>query len=212
MLRLDYQIQGDVNMKVSVMEAREQMKVLARGGATFNWVENSLNGSWLEFNIKSVYVDHVEAICEKISNDWAYEIDDKKGIATFSLLDFTKDSTKDKKYLIKVRQWLTRRNDKPVPMRTMEAVIVRETNKAVYVKMNGHLKPSSTCNHCGRRLTHPVSLLYGLGPVCGGHFHINPVNSEEELQRRYTEMQKKMEKVTWEGWIPKSQIESQQLV
>lgn len=195
-------------MKVSVQVAREEMKRLAGAGATFNWVDSSINGSWLEFNIKSVYIEHVERMLERISNDWAYEIDDKKGLATFSLYDFTKDSTKEKKQLIKVRQWLTRRNDNPVPMRTMECSIVRETNKAYQVKLTGHLTPSSNCNHCGRTLTHPVSLMYGLGPVCGGHFHINPCNSESELKARYDEMSRQMAKVTWEGWIPKSQVES----
>lgn len=199
-------------MKVSVQEARNQMRVLMGAGAVFNWVESSINGSWLEFNIKSCYVDRVESICDKISNDWAYEIDDKQGIATFSLLDFTKDSTKDKEYLIKVRQWLTRKDTNPIPMRTMKAVVLMETNRAMQVRLSGHLTPSSNCNHCGRTLTHPVSLLYGLGPVCGGHFHINPVGSEEELQRRYDEMQKKMEKVVWEGWIPKSQVESMEVI
>jgi hypothetical protein len=195
-------------MKVSVEQARETMKRLASGGAVFNWVESSLNGSWLEFNIKACHVEYAEPICDRISDDWAYEIDSKNNIATFSLFDFTKDNTKQKKHMIKVRQWLTRRSTSPIPMRTMEGVILQETARAYKVKLNGHLQPSSTCNHCGRRLTHPVSLMYGLGPVCGGHFHINPCNSEEELKERYDEMARRMEKVTWEGWIPKSQIES----
>lgn len=195
-------------MKVTVQQAREQMKILVGAGATFNWVENSLHGSWLEFNIKSVYIEHVERILDRISDDWAYEINEKSGMATFELLDFTKDNTVEKKQLIKVRQWLTRRDDKPIPMRTMECVVVRETARAIQVKLNGHLKPSTTCNHCGRKLTHPVSLMYGLGPVCGGHFHINPCTTESELKAKYDEMAKKMESVTWEGWIPRSQIES----
>lgn len=199
-------------MKLSVQVARDNMKKLARGGAEFNWIENSLQGSWLEFNIKSCYIDHVERICDSISDDWAYEIDSKNNIATFSLFDFTKDSTKEKKQMIKVRQWLTRRNDNPIPMRTMECVIIRETAKAIQVKLNGHLQPSSNCNHCGRALTHPVSLMYGLGPICGGHFHINPCSSESELKARYNDMASKMAKVTWEGWIPKSQIESMEVI
>jgi hypothetical protein len=199
-------------MKVSIQESRDQMKVLMGAGATFDWVENSLVGSWLSFEIKSCYVDRVEGICDRISDDWTYEIDSEKGIACFNLYDFTRDSCKEQKYMIKVRQWLTRRNVKPIPMRSMECVIVRETPKAILVKLNGHLNPSSTCNHCGRRLTHPVSLMYGLGPVCGGHFHINPCNSEDELKARYDEMKKQMASVKWEGWIPRSQIENMEVV
>jgi hypothetical protein len=199
-------------MKVAVSVAREEMRRLRGAGAEFTWYESSLHGSWLSFVIKSVYVDRVEAICEKISNDWAYEIDSKKGLATFELFDFNKDNTVEKKTIFKVKQWLTRRDTNPIPMRTMEGVITRETNKAVHVKLNGLLKPSKQCLHCGRKLTHPVSLLYGLGPVCGGHFHINPCSSEQELQKQYDSMRETMNNVTWEGWIPKSQIENMEVV
>jgi hypothetical protein len=32
------------------------------------------------------------------------------------------------------------------------------------------------------------------------------------LKARYDDMKRKMESVTWEGWIPRSQIESMQTV
>jgi hypothetical protein len=109
---------------------------------------------------------------------------------------------------IKVRQWLTRKDDNPVPMRIMTGEVVRETQKAMLVKLNGFLRPSGTCLHCGRRLTNPVSLLYGIGPICGEHFNINPLSSAEELHSIYEEMARLMGEVKWEGWIPKSQVES----
>jgi hypothetical protein len=108
---------------------------------------------------------------------------------------------------IEVRQFLTKSESNPVPCRKMEVrEVVRESAKAIFVKLQGYLEPSSTCLHCGRSLTHPVSLLYGIGPVCGGHFHINPCASEEELERRYEEMKRQMASVTWEGWLPKGHI------
>lgn len=198
-------------MKVSVAVAREEMRRLLAGGAKFDWKENSLHGSWLTFDIDSVYIDHVETICNKISDDWVYEIDSINNKAHFELFDITKENTVEKKTIFKVRQWLTRRNDNPIPMRTMEGVIVKETSKAYQVKLNGLLKPSKQCLHCGRTLTHPVSVLYGIGPVCGGHFHINPCDTKEELEKRYNAMAETMQGVTWEGWIPKSQIESMHL-
>jgi hypothetical protein len=119
--------------------------------------------------------------------------------------------TQAQKFRVKVRQFMTRRDANPVPMREMMATVKRETGRAVLVTMKGFIAPSSHCLHCGRALTHPVSLLYGIGPICGGHFHINPLNSEEELQARYAEMCQQMENVTWEGWIPRSAIESMQV-
>jgi hypothetical protein len=112
-----------------------------------------------------------------------------------------------KEYRVKVRQWLTRTAEKPIPCREMIGRIERETAKAYLLELRGFLAPSTTCLHCGRELTHPVSLLYGLGPVCGGHFHINPLGSEAELKARYAEMQQKMGEVRWKGWVPKSGIE-----
>lgn len=112
------------------------------------------------------------------------------------------------KVKITVKQWLVKRAENPVPCRTMRGEIVRETAKAVLVRMTGFLEPSTTCLHCGRTLTHPVSLLYGIGPVCGQHFHINPCGSEDELRQRIDHMRHAMESVKYEGWLPKSQIEA----
>jgi hypothetical protein len=104
-----------------------------------------------------------------------------------------------------VKRWLTK-TDKPVPMRTMKGTILRETAKAIHVRLEGFLEPSKVCLHCGRKLTHKVSLLYGIGPICGQHFHINPLASEEELEKHYDRMKAQMERVQWEGWLPKSQV------
>lgn len=109
-------------------------------------------------------------------------------------------------YRIKVKKWMTIKEDNPIPMRVMFGKILRETQKAIYVSVYGKPEPSTTCLHCGRKLTHPVSLLFGIGPICGGHYHINPLNSEEELQERIEEIKQKLADVKWEGWIPKSQI------
>ena len=64
------------------------------------------------------------------------------------------------------------------------------------------------CMKCGRPLTHPVSRLYGLGPECGQHFHINPFETEQELREAVEEVDKKLSEITWSGWIAKSAVES----
>lgn len=113
---------------------------------------------------------------------------------------------KVQEYKIEVRQFLTRPSDnpqykdkKPVPMRTMFGYILQETPKGVKVRMKGKPMPASVCLHCGITLTHPVSLLYGIGQVCGQHFHINPLSSEEELKQQYESIRQKLADVTWEG-------------
>ena len=95
-------------------------------------------------------------------------------------------------YKITVRAWMTKKEENPLPMRTMVGTIERETTKAYYMKLHGKPEQSSKCLHCG--------------PICGGHYHINPYDTQEELEAHIEEIRAKLKSVTWEGWIPKSQI------
>ena len=106
---------------------------------------------------------------------------------------------------VKVRSWLTKRDDNPMPMRVMVGYVTKETAKSVYVHLHGQPEPSSTCLHCNRELTHPVSIMYGIGPICGGHYHI-PNVSMENVMDYYEEIRAKLAAVTWEGWLPRGHI------
>ena len=48
------------------------------------------------------------------------------------------------------------------------AASLKETLKAVYVYGHGELDPFGACARCGRKLTHPGSILIGIGPECLG--------------------------------------------
>ena len=109
-------------------------------------------------------------------------------------------------YVIRVRPWLTKTKQNPVPMATMAGTVMRETPKAIYASMRGIIAPSSLCLHCGRKLTHPVSLFYGIGPICGGHFHLPMPEDEEAVRANWARMERAISDVKWFGWIPKSQI------
>lgn len=125
-------------------------------------------------------------------------------------------------YRIEVKRWMTqksetgsdfqfmaqRNNNIPMPMRVMRCVVLDETRGMYHIAARGHPEPSSNCLHCGKTLTHPVSLLYGIGPVCGGHYHINPFNTKAELDASYEDIKKKMSEITWQGWVIKSGIKS----
>jgi len=106
-------------------------------------------------------------------------------------------------------QFMAQRNNNiPMPMRVMRCVILDETKGMYQMAARGVPEPSSTCLHCGKKLTHPVSLLYGIGPVCGGHYHINPFSTKAELDASYEDIKKKMSEVVWQGWVIKSGIKS----
>lgn len=115
--------------------------------------------------------------------------------------------------MIKVRQYMTKpstpqfdfhkkmNDDKPMPLREMEIVEkLGETKGMVKLKLKGKPMPTKTCMRCGRKLTHPVSMNYGIGPECGGHFWIGPEMDIEAVRE-------KMESIEWTGWVIKSAIE-----
>lgn len=98
---------------------------------------------------------------------------------------------------IYIKQWFARKIGTP---RELQVVIKHETERAYLVKGHALATPTTRCRHCGRRLTHPVSVLYGIGPECGKHYHI-PRNPEDVEAIR-----KMIEQIEYEGWIPKSAV------
>jgi hypothetical protein len=91
------------------------------------------------------------------------------------------------------------------PMRVMFGTILRTTEKCYYVEVCGKPEPSTHCLHCMRKLTHKVSMYYGLGPVCGKHYYIAGI-TEANLESQFDEIRKKMADITWRGLIPKNAV------
>lgn len=127
---------------------------------------------------------------------------------------------KGHEYIIRVKRWMTeettndsfdfmRRWNKniPMPMRVMRGRVLSETRGMLYMELRACPLKTDYCMRCGKPLSHPVSRLYGLGPECGGHYHINPFNTEEELQAAIEEVRQKLNNVVWTGWIAKSGVE-----
>lgn len=103
-------------------------------------------------------------------------------------------------------------NDNPMPFRIMVGTIEKETKGMIYMKLRADIYAEQicTCMKCGRELTNPVSQYFGVGPECGGHNYVNPFSSDEELKAAVAEYRKKLQNITWEGWVIKSAIISQE--
>lgn len=99
-------------------------------------------------------------------------------------------------------------NNNPMPLRTMTGKVLQETKGMVKMRLHGDIwtEKISTCMCCGRRLTNPVSQYFGIGPECGGHNYTNPFDSDAELREAVAEYRKKLQNITWEGWVIKSAI------
>lgn len=130
------------------------------------------------------------------------------------------DMRKGHEYIIRVKRWMTEQttNDSfdfmrhwnkniPMPMRVMRGRVLSETRGMLYMELRACPLKTDYCMRCGKPLSHPVSKLYGLGPECGGHYHINPFSTEEELQAAIDEVRHKLNSVTWTGWIARSGVE-----
>ena len=128
---------------------------------------------------------------------------------------------KGHEYIVRVKRWMTQattddsfdfmrhwNKNIPMPMRVMRGRVLSETRGMLYMELRACPLKTDYCMKCGKPLSHPVSRLYGLGPECGGHYHINPFNTEEELQAAIKEVRQKLNNVTWTGWIAKSGVES----
>lgn len=127
---------------------------------------------------------------------------------------------KGHEYIIRVKSWMTQQTkgpefdfmerwnkNIPMPFRVMRGRVLNETRGMVYMELHGCTLKTDFCMRCGRPLSHPVSRLYGLGPECGSHAHINPFETEEELYAAIDEVRKKLNSITWHGWVAKSGIE-----
>lgn len=96
----------------------------------------------------------------------------------------------------------------PMPLMTMIGEKVKETKGMVYMKLHGDITSTITerCLCCGKPITNPVSKYFGMGPKCGGHNYTNPFDSKEELKAAVETYRKRLQNMTWEGWVIRSAI------
>lgn len=123
-----------------------------------------------------------------------------------------------KEIRITVKQYMTKKaepnfdfmakwnNDNPMPLRTMQGWVEKETRGMQYMHLHGVGQQEVTCMRCGRRLTHPVSRHYGIGPECMQKVGI--VADIEDVES----IKEQLVKVEWTGWVIKSAITDQEEV
>lgn len=86
------------------------------------------------------------------------------------------------------------------------ALQVAETKKAVWLYGHGAMDPFGSCARCGRTLTHPGSILIGIGPECLGDWGARKqmLDNMTEKDKAYLKSLITNRKV--DQWIPKSAI------
>lgn len=95
-----------------------------------------------------------------------------------------------------------------IPMRVMCGQIVKKSSsgRMAYIEVHGKPEPSVKCLHCNRKLTNEVSMLYGIGPVCGQHFYKHPFTGTE-IEHFISMIRAALKATTWSGWVPLDHVE-----
>jgi len=89
---------------------------------------------------------------------------------------------------------------------------VIETPKALYVYGHGMTHPESRCIRCGRTLTHPGSILIGIGPECLQDWGARDVRLDNLSPADIERLKKMTTDRVVDGWIPKAIIKTQTMV
>ena len=101
---------------------------------------------------------------------------------------------------------------KGIPV-TFRGVVLRETARAVYIYGQGMTDPRGRCTVCGATLTHPGSILIGVGPECLSRMGLpgwamRAARAQNPSQKDIDRIRQLMERVTIDSWFPRSVIKS----
>ena len=166
----------------------------------------------LEINDKHyTSVEHCNFDFNTLLNDTHIILHSNAKTANTGVVDGTETKTE---YRVTVKKYMTEKSvpgfdfmekwnkDIPMPLRTMTGTIEKETRGMVYMKLHGQAEPVVKCMRCGRTLTNPVSMKYGIGPEC-----ITKVPFIMDLDMNDVDgIKQRLVDVTWEGWVIRSAI------
>lgn len=112
-------------------------------------------------------------------------------------------ATTSKAYIISAM--FAKTNSLPV---SFIATVLRETEKAVYLYGHGSTEPTGRCVHCGRLLTHPGSIMLGIGPECLGNWGLRDIKIENPSPEDIARVEKTIQEKIVDQWMPKAVIKT----
>lgn len=122
----------------------------------------------------------------------------------YYIIYLTKQKGGIKMVKIKMKKWLANKNRISTEL---QGEVKAETENAILFKGHAFAEERTHCIRCGRELTHPSSKYIGFGPVCSAKLGVRWPTEEELTPEQIAEVKQRIEKIEWEGWLPKSQIE-----
>jgi len=86
------------------------------------------------------------------------------------------------------------------------AAILKETQRAYYFYGHGEMDPAGQCARCGRVLTHPGSILIGIGPECLGSWAARDIKLETITEKEIEHLKSLVREKVVDTWLPKSAV------
>lgn len=96
-------------------------------------------------------------------------------------------------------------SEKRLP-RTFVASVLIETERALYLYGHGTTDPRGRCLKCGRELTHPGSILLGIGPECLKNWSAREIAMDNITAEDQEYLQSIVRNIVVDNWFPKSCI------
>jgi len=101
---------------------------------------------------------------------------------------------------------------KGIPTCFIACEILETARGAVYVYGHGEMDPAGRCCQCGRTLTHPGSILLGIGPECLGSWAARDIRMDKVTEEDIQYLRSLVRERVVDTWLPKSVIKSQEEV
>lgn len=123
-----------------------------------------------------------------------------------------------KSYKITVKKYMTQpatsnfdfqdkwNNGNPMPLCIMQGEVIKETRGMYYMSLKGKAESTSKCLVCGKKITNPISKIYGIGPDCSEKVGLIRIESEEEAKEKLKHIMEQIDDISWTGWVIKSAI------
>lgn len=98
--------------------------------------------------------------------------------------------------------------EKGIPACFVAAELVETQRGAVYLYGHGEMDPMGRCCQCGKTLTHPGSILIGIGPECLGNWGLRDAIKDNMTEQDVARLRSFVRERQVDCWLPKSVIKS----
>lgn len=175
----------------------------------------------IEVNGETIQNQNIAQVLDNLTGNIQIHLKPTENARVRNAFTLKQEAVRDKtkvQYNVLVKPWMTQKsngtfnfmmtwnNDVPMPLRFMCGNINKETQGMFNMTLHGVAQKTNMCSVCGRTLTNPISRLFGIGPECMQKVGVFADISIEEAEQKLDEINKRIESLTWTGWIAKSAV------